>query len=163
MSHSNTKYVTPPPMTPSHNQLWPVFYFLCLANHRLSILKKAWASLLQNPSVGAGALPSISEPTSPHCPPPVRSQCQVDVQVLTFLNKKVLVIFWRWFTLTSWCQNLADIYSFSYMYDTYRHHLIKAGESYDWIPKNPDFDRNFERKKSGKLLFKAKFLSNYRR
>ena len=27
--------------------------------------------------------------------------------------------------------------------------------------KTPDFDRHFVRKKSGKLLFKAKFLSNY--
>ena len=68
-------------------------------------------------------------------------QCQVEVQVLIFSKKKVLVNFWRWFNLTSWCQNLADINSFSYMYDTYRHHLIK----------------------SGKLLFKAKFVSNYHR
>ena len=45
-------------------------------------------------------------------------QCQVEVQVLTFLKTKVLVLFWRRLNLTSWCQNLSDINSFSYMYDT---------------------------------------------
>ena len=42
-------------------------------------------------------------------------QCQVEVQVLTFSKTKVLVLVWRWLTLTSWCQNLADINSFSYI------------------------------------------------
>ena len=38
-------------------------------------------------------------------------QCQSEVQVLAFWKTKVLVLFWRWLTLT----NLADIYSFSYI------------------------------------------------
>ena len=29
--------------------------------------------------------------------------------------------------------------------------------------KKPDFDKTFERKKSGQFVFKAKFLSNYPR
>ena len=45
-------------------------------------------------------------------------RCQVEFQVLACLKIKFLVLFWRWLTLSSWCQNLDDIYSFPYMCDT---------------------------------------------
>ena len=66
-------------------------------------------------------------------------QCQTEVQGLACLKTKLLVIFWRWLTLSSWCQNLADIYRFPYICDPYRQHLINSSEYDDWIKKMPIF------------------------
>ena len=72
-----------------------------------------------------------------------KMQCKVEVQGLACPRTKFMVIFWRWLTLSSWCQILAEIYRFPYMSDSHRQHLINSGENDNWMQKMPYFGRNF--------------------